>query len=230
MEMFYWFDPTYVLLIPALLFAFYAQSKVSGTFQRYLRVYSTSGLTGAQVARRILDSNGLHDVAVEQTRGHLTDHYDPRQRVLRLSSSVYGSTSVAALGVAAHEAGHALQHANNYVPLGVRNNLFPIANIGSQMALPLFIFGFFFQWDTLMLVGIWFFIAALAFQLVTLPVEFNASKRAIALLSSGGYISQTEVPHAKKVLDAAALTYVAAAAMAASQLIRLLVLRNSRRD
>lgn len=228
--MFYWFDPTYVLLIPALLFAFYAQSKVSGTFQRYLRVYSTSGLTGAQVARRILDSNGLHDVAVEQTRGHLTDHYDPRQRVLRLSSSVYGSTSVAALGVAAHEAGHALQHANNYVPLGVRNNLFPIANIGSQMALPLFIFGFFFQWDTLMLVGIWFFIAALAFQLVTLPVEFNASKRAIALLSSGGYISQTEVPHAKKVLDAAALTYVAAAAMAASQLIRLLVLRNSRRD
>lgn len=226
----FFYDPTFILLIPALLFALYAQSKVNGTFQRYLRVYASSGMTGAEVARRILDSNGLYDVAVERIHGHLTDHYDPRQRVLRLSQAVYGGTSVAALGVAAHEAGHALQHANNYVPLGIRNNLFPVANIGSQMAFPLFFMGLIFRWDTLMLVGIWFFIAALAFQLVTLPVEFNASRRAIAQLSSGGYITQSEIPHAKKVLDAAALTYIAAAAMALSQLYRLLVLRNSRRD
>ena len=179
--MFFWYDPTYLLLIPALLFAFYAQSKVSGTFQRYLRVYASSGLTGAQVARRLLDSNGLYDVAVEQVGGHLTDHYDPRRKVLRLSPAVYSGTSVAALGVAAHETGHAVQHAQNYVPLGIRNNLFPVASIGSQMAFPLFVLGLFFQWDTLMLVGIWFFIAALAFQIVTLPVEFNASRRAIAL-------------------------------------------------
>ncbi len=226
----FFYDPTFILLIPALLFALYAQSKVNGTFQRYLRVYASSGMTGAEVARRILDSNGLYDVAVERIHGHLTDHYDPRQRVLRLSQAVYGGTSVAALGVAAHEAGHALQHANNYVPLGIRNNLFPVANIGSQMAFPLFFMGLIFRWDTLMLVGIWFFIAALAFQLVTLPVEFNASRRAIAQLSSGGYITQSEIPHAKKVLDAAALTYIAATAMALSQLLRLLVLRNSRRD
>ncbi len=227
--MFLWYDPTYLLLIPALLFAFYAQSKVSSTFQRYLRVASSSGLTGAQVARRLLDSNGLYDVAVEQVQGHLTDHYDPRRKVLRLSPAVYSSTSVAALGVAAHETGHAIQHARNYVPLGIRNNLFPVAAIGSQMAFPLFVMGFFFQWDTLMLVGIWFFIAALAFQVITLPVEFDASRRAIALLSNGGYIASSEVPHAKAVLNAAALTYVAAVAMAASQLIRLLILRDSRR-
>ena len=143
-------------------------------------------MTGAEVARRILDSSRLYDVAVERIQGHLTDHYDPRQRVLRLSPSVYGGTSVAALGVAAHEAGHALQHANDYVPLGIRNNLFPVASIGSQMAFPLFFMGLVFSWDTLMLVGIWFFIAALAFQVVTLPVEFNASRRAIAQLSTGG--------------------------------------------
>ncbi|NLM40152.1 MAG: zinc metallopeptidase [Firmicutes bacterium] len=226
----FFYDPTFILVLPALLFALYAQAKVNSTFQRYLRVYASSGMTGAEVARRILDSNGLYDVAVERIQGHLTDHYDPRQRVLRLSPSVYGGTSVAALGVAAHEAGHALQHANDYVPLGIRNNLFPVASIGSQMAFPLFFMGLVFSWDTLMLVGIWFFIAALAFQVVTLPVEFNASRRAIAQLSTGGYITQNELPHAKRVLDAAALTYVAAAAMSLSQLFRLLVLRNSRRD
>lgn len=226
----FFYDPTFILVLPALLFALYAQAKVNSTFQRYLRVYASSGMTGAEVARRILDSNGLYDVAVERIQGHLTDHYDPRQRVLRLSPSVYGGTSVAALGVAAHEAGHALQHANDYVPLGIRNNLFPVASIGSQMAFPLFFMGLVFSWDTLMLVGIWFFIAALAFQVATLPVEFNASRRAIAQLSTGGYITQNELPHAKRVLDAAALTYVAAAAMSLSQLFRLLVLRNSRRD
>lgn len=224
------YDPTYVLLIPALLLAMYAQVKVTSTFNRFRRERSYAGLSGAQVARQILDRNGLQSVPVEETRGYLTDHYDPQQKVLRLSSEVYNSTSVAALGVAAHEVGHALQHAHNYVPLGIRNNLFPVANFGSQLAFPLFIAGFLFNFDTLMLVGIWFFIAALAFQLVTLPVEFDASRRAVRLLSEGGYLTTYEVPKAKSVLNAAALTYVAATAMAAMQLVRLLVLRGSRRD
>ena len=185
--MFFWYDPTYLLLIPALIFALYAQSKVSSTFQRYLRVASSSGLTGAQVARRILDSNGLYDVAVEQVGGHLTDHYDPAAKYCAFLP-VYGSTSVAALGVAAHETGHAIQHAQLRA-LGYQEQLVPHRNIGSQMAFPLFIMGFVFQWDVLMLVGIWFFIAALAFQVVTLPVEFDASRRAIALLTNGGYIA-----------------------------------------
>ena len=224
------YDPTYVLLIPALLLAMYAQIKVTSTFNRFRRERSYAGLTGAQVARQILDRNGLQSVPVEETRGYLTDHYDPQQKVLRLSSEVYNSTSVAALGVAAHEVGHALQHAHNYVPLGIRNNLFPVANFGSQLAFPLFIAGFLFNFDTLMLVGIWFFIAALAFQLVTLPVEFDASRRAVRLLGEGGYLTTYEVPKAKSVLNAAALTYVAATAMAAMQLVCLLVLRGSRRD
>ncbi len=227
--MFYLFDPTMLLLIPALVFAMYAQQKVSSTFRRFMQVRSSSGYTGAQVARRILDMNGLNDVAIEQIGGDLTDHYDPRSRVLRLSQAVYRSSSLAALGVAAHEAGHALQHATNYVALGVRNNLFPVASIGSKAALPLFFVGFIFAADPLMLVGIWFFLAALLFQVVTLPVELNASSRAIRLLTSGGFITTEEQPHAKAVLNAAALTYVASAAMAAAQLLRLLVLRNARR-
>lgn len=225
----FFFDPTVLLLIPALIFAMYAQQKVSSTFRRFMQVYSTSGYTGAQVARRILDMNGLSDVAIEQVGGDLTDHYDPRSRVLRLSQAVYRSSSLAALGVAAHEAGHALQHANSYVPLGIRNNLFPVASIGSKAAFPLFFIGFIFAADSLMLIGIWFFLAALLFQVVTLPVEFNASNRAIRLLADGGFITTSEQPQAKAVLNAAALTYVASAAMAAAQLLRLLVLRGARR-
>lgn len=223
------FDPTYVLLIPALILAFYAQQKVSSTFQRYARDYASVGLTGAQVARRILDANGLNDVPVELVSGRLTDHYDPRSRVLRLSSTVYQNQSLAALGVAAHEVGHAIQHAQNYIPLGIRNNIFPVASFGSTLAFPLFFIGLFFGTDFLMLIGIWFFIAALVFQVVTLPVELNASSRAMGLLKNGGYLTQSELPKAKAVLDAAALTYVAAIAMSASQLMRLLVLRDSRR-
>ena len=224
------YDPTYVLLLPALLLAVYAQIKVTSTFNRYRRERAAAGLSGAQIARRILDSNGLHNIPVEQARGYLTDHYDPQQKVLRLSSEVYNGTSVAALGVAAHEVGHALQHSQNYVPLGIRNNLFPVASFGSQLAFPLFVAGFLFNFDMLMLVGIWFFIAALAFQVVTLPVEFDASRRAVRLLSEGGYLTTYEVPKAKSVLSAAALTYVASTAMALMQLLRLLVLRGSRRD
>lgn len=223
------YDPTFILVLPALLLAMYAQFKVKSTFSRYLQERSQAGLTGAQVAREILNANGLHNVSVERIGGQLTDHYDPRSGTVRLSSHVYDGTSVAAVGVAAHEVGHAVQHSRGYVPLGLRTSLFPVASIGSQMAFPLFMLGFLFSVDMLMLVGIWFFIAALGFQLITLPVEFNASKRALAALQSGGYLSKAEVPKAKAVLSAAALTYVAAVAVAASQLIRLLFLRGQRR-
>ena len=223
------YDPTFILVLPALLLALYAQVKVKSTFARYLQERSYVGLTGAQVARQILNANGLHNVSVERVGGELTDHYDPRSETVRLSPQVYDGTSVAAVGVAAHEVGHAVQHARGYVPLGLRTSLFPVAAVGSQMAFPLFMLGFLFSMDVLMLVGIWFFIAALAFQLITLPVEFNASRRALAALLSGGYLTQAEVPKAKAVLSAAALTYVAAVAVAASQLIRLLFLRGQRR-
>ena len=223
------YDPTFILVLPALFFAMYAQFKVKSTFARYLQERSYAGLTGAEVARQILNANGLHNVSVERVNGELTDHYDPRSETVRLSRTVYDGNSVAAVGVAAHEVGHAVQHARGYTPLSLRTSLFPVASIGSQMAFPLFMLGFLFSFDMLMLVGIWFFIAALGFQLITLPVEFNASRRALAALQSGGFLSQAEVPKAKAVLSAAALTYVAAVAVFASQLIRLLFLRNQRR-
>ena len=162
--MFFYFDPTYILIVPALIFAMWAQVRVNTTFRKYLRVFASSNYTGAQVARYLLDAHGLQNVKVEMARGNLTDHYDPRTRVLRLSQPVYSSTSVAALGVAAHETGHAVQNAENYIPLGIRNNLFPIANFGSQAALPLFFIGLLFANPTLMDIGIWFFIAALVFR------------------------------------------------------------------
>lgn len=225
--MFFWpFDPTMVLILPALVFALWAQAKVRGTFERYLQVRSLAGLTGAQVARRLLDENGLSDVPIELIPGHLSDHYDPRTRTMRLSPDVYNSTSVAAISVAAHETGHAVQHARGYTPLAIRNNLFPVANFGSQLALPLFFIGLLLSWGPLMSIGILFFLGALAFQVVTLPVEFNASGRALRMLTEGGYLEQEEVGKARSVLTAAALTYVAGVAVALSHLIRLLVLRN----
>lgn len=169
-----YYDPTFILVLPALLLALYAQFKVNSTFNRYLKERSYAGYTGYQVARQILDDHGLSSVGVERAAGRLSDHYDPRSKTVRLSADVYGGTSVAALSVAAHEVGHAVQHAKNYAPLGFRTNLFPIASIGSQMAFPLFMAGFLFNFDLLMLVGIWFFLAALGFQVITLPVEFNA--------------------------------------------------------
>ena len=226
--MFFYYDPTYILVLPALIFAVWAQTKVSSTFRKYLRVFASSNYTGAQVARYLLDANGLHEVRIEMARGTLTDHYDPRTRVLRLSKQVYESSSVAALGVAAHETGHAVQHAQNYIPLGIRNNLWPVANFGSQAAFPLFFIGLFFGIPSLSTVGIWFFIAALAFQVVTQPVEFNASRRALSMLTEGGFITQSERSKAKEVLSAAALTYVAAVAVSAMQLLRLVLLRNAR--
>ena len=227
--MFFFYDWTFIILLPALMLAFYAQAKVTSTFNRYLRESSTSGVTGAQAARMILNANGLHDVPVElSSRGGLSDHYDPRTRTLRLSNQVYQSSSVAALGVAAHEVGHALQHAKGYVPLSIRNGLFPVASFGSQLAFPLFILGFIFAADSLMQLGIWFFLAALLFQVVTLPVEFNASGRAIQLLRNSGLITVGEET-SKGCVKCSCFNYVAAVAMSAAQLLRLLILRDSRR-
>lgn len=232
--MFDFIDPVgFLLVLPAMAFAMYAQFKVQSTFAKYLQVPAQSRMTGARVARAILDDAGLYDVAVEMTHGHLTDHYDPRTRTMRLSREVYHGSSVASLGVAAHETGHALQHAENYVPLSIRNQLFPVASFGSQLALPLFLLGFLFTpalGATLMNLGIWLFAAAVAFQLVTLPVEFDASNRAMRLLVERGYITREEAPRTRQVLNAAAMTYVAAAAVAAMQLVRLILLRNSREE
>lgn len=224
----YYYDPTYLLLIPGLLLALYAQVKMSATFGRWSKVASCSGMTGAQMARQILDANGCHDVRVERVPGKLTDHYDPENGTLRLSDEVYGSRSIAALGVAAHEAGHAIQDAQDYSPLRFRASLVPVANIGSQASIPLFLLGLLASWEPLIKTGIFCFALSVLFYLVTLPVEFNASSRAVAVLSSG-YLNEQEVRGVRAVLSAAALTYVAAALQALLQLLRLVLLANSRR-
>ena len=220
--MFYYYDPTYFLLIPGLLLALYAQFKVTSTFAHWKQAYSRSGLTGAQIARQILDSNGCRDVTIEPVRGSLTDHYDPENGVLRLSSEVYGSRSIAALGVAAHEAGHAIQDAQDYAPMRIRANLVPVANIGSNMAIPLFMLGLLMSWEPLTKIGIFAFAFSVLFYIVTLPVEFNASRRAVTVLASG-YLPQDEVKGVKAVLSAAAL-------QAVLQLLRLVLLANRRHD
>ena len=221
--MFPFFDPTMVLLIPAILLAFYAQMKVQSTYQRFSRVLSRSRLTAAEVARGLIREHGL-DVHVERVQGELTDHYDPRQKVLRLSSPVHDSSSLAALGIAAHEVGHAVQHHVGYAALGIRNSLVPVANLGSSLSFPILIVGLLLSSPMLVKAGVYAFSAVVLFQLITLPVEFNASSRAIALLTDGGYIAPEEVGPARAVLNAAALTYVAAALMAVLNLLRLLVL------
>jgi hypothetical protein len=228
--MFFW-DYTMVIILPALFLAMYAQTKVHGTFNKYLRVPAQSGLTGAQVARALLDRYNLHDVRIEMINtGQLSDHYDPRSKTLRLSPDVYNGRTLASLGVAAHETGHAIQHDVGYLPLALRNSIVPVANIGSQAAFPLFFLGFLFGSENMMYIGIFAFAAAVLFQIITLPVEFNASNRAIEALESEGFITRSEVVPVKKVLSAAALTYVAATLMAVLQLVRLLVLAGMRRD
>ncbi len=227
----FFYDWTMIIVLPALLLALYAQSKVSSTFNRYSKVYARSGLTAAQAADAIMRQNGITDVRIERVRGNLTDHYDPRARILRLSDGVYDSTSIAALGVAAHEAGHAVQHAQGYMPLEIRNVFAPVASIGSNAAIPLFILGLLFSWEPLVTVGLVCFSFAVVFSLITLPVEFNASSRAVASLSGYGYLSQEETDGAQRVLNAAALTYVASALTAILQLARLFILSGrSRRD
>ena len=233
--MFFW-DNTLLLMIPGLIFTLWAQMKVKSAFNKYSQIGVRSGITGAEIARKILRSAGLEGVAVEPTPGHLTDHYDPTKGVLRLSESVYGSRSIAALGVAAHEAGHAIQHAEKYPALVMRTVIAPAAATGSQLGIWIFMIGMLIgmfahmnmKW--LLDIGIILFSAAVFFTIVTLPVEFNASKRAIMILRDGGYLTTDELPKAKAVLDAAALTYVAAAATAVLTLIRLIILRNASRD
>jgi len=233
-----YFDWTYfVYILPALILTMYAQNKVSTTFNQYSSVTSNSGYTGAEVARILLNSAGINDVAIEHIRGNLTDHYDPRSKVLRLSDSVYSSHSIAALGVAAHETGHAIQHNRGYVFLTFRNNIFPLVSFSSRLSGPLIMLGFFLGLflnssfaNTILLLGIILFGASVLFQIVTLPVEFNASSRAIDMLEENHILSTNEITPAKKVLSAAALTYVASAAVAVASLLRYLVLFNRRRN
>jgi Zn-dependent membrane protease YugP len=221
-------DSSFMLLIPAIALVLWAQFKVKSTFAKYSKVRSASGMTGAEVAKRLLADGGLPEVKIEQIAGNLSDHYDPRTKVLRLSEDISQSDSVAALGVAAHEVGHAIQHKQAFGAFQIRQSIVPVASFGSSLAIPLFIAGMIFSSLKLMDLGIILFSAAVAFQLVTLPVEFNASSRALVLLQSRGYLVEKEVGEAKKVLNAAALTYVAATAMAVMQLVRLLILRGSR--
>ncbi|MGI6065588.1 MAG: zinc metallopeptidase [Bacillota bacterium] len=221
--MFFW-DPTFILLIPGIILAAWAQHKVSATFDKYYRVRSLSGITAAQAARRILNQKGLDDVTVELIPGRLSDHYDPRAKALRLSEQVYHSNSLAAIGVAAHEAGHAFQHDEGYVPLSIRASLVPVAQFGSSASWILLILGLILGLPGLARIGVYAFSGVVLFQLVTLPVEYNASSRALALLETGGYLTREEIPQTKKVLDAAALTYVAAALMGILQLVRLLII------
>jgi Zn-dependent membrane protease YugP len=228
--MFAW-DYTWFFLIPPLLLAIYAQAKVRGAYSRYSKVAASSRLTGAELAARLLAEAGVRDVPVEKISGQLSDHYDPRKKILRLSEGVYGSNSLAALGIAAHETGHALQHHQGYSPLAIRNIIYPVANIGSFLAFPLFLLGFFTSQkgpSLLMDLGILLYAGAVVFTVITLPVEFNASRQALALLRDRGYLNQQEISGAKQVLSAAALTYVASTAMAIMQLVRMFLLRSSR--
>ena len=204
------FDGTYVLIILAFLISALVSAKMNATFSKYSKVRSYCGMTGAQAAQRILSSAGIYDVRIEHVSGKLTDHYDPSNKVLRLSDAVYGNTSIAAIGVAAHECGHAVQHARNYVPLSVRSAIVPVANFGSQLSWPLFLAGLIFSFRPLLMIGILLFCAALLFQIVTLPVEFNASARALRMLDETGIMGRQEIRGTKKVLRAAAMTYVAA--------------------
>lgn len=230
---FYGYNMEYVfLLIIAMILAGLAQAKVSSTYNKYSRVPNRRGLTGEQVAAQMLIQAGIHDVRIERVAGHLTDHYDPRTKTLRLSESVYDSTSVAAVGVAAHETGHAIQHDVGYAPLALRSFFVPLANFGSRLAIPLILIGFIFSGggSTLVTLGILFFSLSVVFTIITLPVEFNASRRAIRLLADDGFLDSDEIGGAKKVLSAAAMTYVAAAFAAIAQLLRLVAIFGRRDD
>ena len=234
--MFFFYDPLYLILVlPAILFAMIASAKVNSTFEKYQKQLSSRRITGAEAARRVLNAHGLHSVPVRMVNGKLTDHYDPRDNTVYLSEAVHNSTSTAAIGVAAHEAGHAVQHAENYVPIRIRTAIIPVTNIGSRLAFPLILIGLLLgAWGgnyVLAYVGVICFSLTALFQLVTLPTEFNASSRAMKALENGGILSQDELKGARKVLSAAAMTYVAALAVSLAQLLRILIIvaGNSRR-
>ncbi len=230
MPFFYYYDPTYVLVLIAFALSLFASFGVNATFSKYKKVRSGRGITGAEAARKILDGNGLYDVRVEHISGNLNDHFDPKANVIRLSDATYNDSSVAAIGVAAHEAGHAVQHATEYVPIKLRNSIVPVVNISTSLSMPLFLIGLLLGYTGLTTLGIILFSASLLFQLVTLPVEFNASGRAIKILDTSGMLDDGELKGAKKVLRAAGMTYVAAAAASALQLLRLFIIANRRRD
>ena len=222
-------DPMYILTIIMAIVCMIASARVSSVYKKYNRIRSMSGMTGAMAAMEILRRNGITDVAVQHVPGNLTDHYDPRSRTVNLSDATYGSNSVAAVGVAAHECGHVLQHHTGYIPLQIRSAILPAANIGSKAGIPIILLGLFFSFSPLITIGIWVFSLAVLFQVVTLPVEFNASHRALVMLEDYGILGSEEVDSSRKVLTAAAMTYVASAASAVVQLLRLILLNNRRR-
>ena len=231
-----YFDWTYIVLVlPAVIFSLWASARVKSTFARYQNQYASRGLTGAQAAEAVLRYNGLYGIRIERVSGSLTDHYDPRSNVIRLSDSVYGSSSTAAIGVACHEAGHAVQHAQNYLPVKIRTAIVPITNIGSRLSMPLIIFGLLFGatsyfFATMAYVGVACFALSTIFQLVTLPTEFDASRRALTAIRQQGLLEGEELAGAQKVLSAAAMTYVAALAVSVTQLLRLMMLVNRRNN
>ena len=233
---YYGFDLTYVVLVlPFVILSLWASANVNSTFKRYSKVHSRRGLTGAQAAEQVLRNNGVHSVRIERVSGNLTDHFDPKTNVIRLSDDVYGNTSAAAIGVACHEAGHAVQYAQNYGPIKLRAAIIPVTNIGSMLAMPLIMLGLILNIATelsytFVYIGIACFGLSLLFQLITLPVEFNASHRAVAAISGAGILDKQELDGAKKTLRAAALTYVAAAAVSLVQLLRLILIFGGRRD
>lgn len=229
---YYYWDPTYILVVIGAVICMIASARVKGTFNKYSQLRSMSGMNGAQVAQRVLQAAGIYDVQVRHVSGSLTDHYDPRTKTVNLSDPVYNATSVAALGVAAHECGHAIQHAKSYAPLSIRSVLVPIANFGSMLAWPVILIGLFFNTRSSGLIidiGILLFSAAVLFQLVTLPVEFDASRRALVMLRTQGILADDELKYTRRVLKSAALTYVASAAAAILQLLRIILITNGRR-
>lgn len=232
MGYYYYWDPTYILVVIGAIICMIASARVKSTFAKYSQYRSMSGMNGAQVAQRVLQAAGIYDVSVRHVSGNLTDHYDPRTKTVNLSDPVYNSTSVAALGVAAHECGHAIQHAKNYAPLSIRSALVPVANFGSMLAWPLILIGLFINSRSSVLIidiGILLFSASVLFQLVTLPVEFDASRRALVMLRTQRILGDDELKDTRKVLKSAALTYVASAAAAILQLLRIILLTNNRR-
>lgn len=229
---YYYWDPTYILIVIGAVICMIASARVKGTFNKYSQLRSMSGMNGAQVAQRVLQAAGIYDVQVRHVSGSLTDHYDPRTKTVNLSDPVYNATSVAALGVAAHECGHAIQHAKSYAPLSIRSALVPIANFGSMLAWPVILIGLLFNTRSSGLIidiGILLFSAAVLFQLVTLPVEFDASRRALVMLRTQGILADDELKYTRRVLKSAALTYVASAAAAILQLLRIILITNGRR-
>ena len=229
---YYYWDPTYILVVIGAVICMIASARVKGTFNKYSQLRSMSGMNGAQVAQRVLQAAGIYDVQVRHVSGSLTDHYDPRTKTVNLSDPVYNATSVAALGVAAHECGHAIQHAKSYAPLSIRSALVPIANFGSMLAWPVILIGLLFNTRSSGLIidiGILLFSAAVLFQLVTLPVEFDASRRALVMLRTQGILADDELRDTRRVLKSAALTYVASAAAAILQLLRIILITNGRR-